>query len=112
MADGKLSEFDAKAREVVLLLRAGVQKVYEADGQVRGLLELAGEDEDDTSALTKAMGDALDKIEEGMTEALGALTLTVGRRHVADLVLDELTAHQAADGPADGPADIRERPGF
>jgi len=108
MADGELSEFDAKARAVLLLLRAGVAKVYEADGQVQALLEMSGEDEDDTSALSKAMSEALDKIEEGMTEALGALTLTVGRRHVADLVADELVEHQAGKGPAD----IRDRPGF
>lgn len=107
MADSELSEFDAKARAVVLLLRAGVEKVLAADDEVRDLLELLGRDDDeDPDVLSTAMSEAIDKIEGGIQDALGALTVVIGRRHLAALVADELAAHEAAKGPAD----IRDRP--
>jgi hypothetical protein len=99
VAPGELSEFDAKARAVVLLLRAGVEKVFEADDEVRALIEMVGED--DTEVLQKAMADAIDEIEGGMQSAIGALTVVVGRRHVAELVAGELAEFEAAKWPRD-----------
>lgn len=104
MAQGELSEFDAGARKALLLLKDAVTQACQAESEMLTLMRLLEIEEDDS--VRGSLGEALDKLDEGLTGALAALTVIAGRKALVDLMASELDEFEVGKGPRD----VRDKP--